>query len=193
MGQLFACTESKGRLENNGIHVVRVHIYTIAEASQTVEDRSSIINFHTLQNVRMMSDYQICPCINRCVCQCCLVAVWCCLAVRSPVEIYDDQVCTLFFYCIDIICQLCPALTYLFVNGRYTDKSDLDAFDLKNRGIVVAKSRDPCIFQSGLCFGQTGGSVIFGVIVGKVDSLDRTVRECGNIGRISFINIALAG
>ena len=78
-------------------------------------------------------------------------------------------------------------------NGRYTDKSDLDAFDLKNRGIVVAKSRDPCIFQSGLCFGQTGGSVIFGVIVGKVDSLDRTVRECGNIGRISFINIALAG
>ena len=77
-------------------------------------------------------------------------------------EIYDDQVCTLFFYCIDIICQLCPALTYLFVNGRYTDKSDLDAFDLKNRGIVVAKSRDPCVFQSGLCFGQTGGSVIFG-------------------------------
>lgn len=139
MGQLFACTESKGRLENNGIHVVRVHIYTIAEASQAVEDSSSIINFHTLQNVRMMSDYQICPCINRCVCQCCLVAVWCCLAVRSPVEIYDDQVCTLFFYCIDIICQLCPALTYLFVNGRYTDKSDLDAFDLKNRGIVVAK------------------------------------------------------
>ena len=122
-----------------------------------------------------------------------LVAVWCCLAVRSPVEIYDDQVCTLFFYCIDIICQLCPALTYLFVNGRYTDKSDLDAFDLKNRGIVVAKSRDPCVFQSGLCFGQTGGSVIFGVIVGKVDSLDRTVRECGNIGRIAFINIALAG
>ena len=141
----------------------------------------------------MMSDYQIGACIDCGMCQCGLITVRNCFTVISPVEVDDDQVCPLFFYGVNGAGKLCLTLADLLVNSRYTNQSDFNALDLKNSGIVIAKGSDSCIFQCGLRFGQTGSSIIFRMIVSKVGSFDRTVRKCGNIGRIAFVDIALAG
>ena len=139
-----------------------------------------------------MSHHKVSACINGGMCQCGLIAVRGGFFFVAPVEVDNDQICTFFFYFIDICYQLSPAFQ-VCIQLIDTDQAYFNAFDVDDSRLVISKCSDAGIFQSVLSIRIALGTIVTGMVVGKVCSLHRTGSQDGSILRISLERVLFVG
>ena len=114
----FPVFDGEGLLKYHGVLILRVGIASETEIPQAVSDVFVLITLDALQNMGVMSDYQICPLINGEMCQVLLNICGSIFSLIPPMEIDDDEFRAGFFQCGDILLHL---LLLLKMVGKLVD------------------------------------------------------------------------
>ena len=160
------------------------------EVSETVDDVFALVFFDSLENMRVMTAYQIRSLVDRKVSKCSLVAVRDFFFLIAPVEDHDRDLRAVCFYLGDVLLELFFTFEVIleFVDSY---KSDFDPLHFRYNSLIITKIQDTGIVKCLNSISIALIAIIMTVVVGSVDCFDGTGSEdAGILGR-SFESIFL--
>ena len=171
--------------ENHRIHIRRRTVTAKAEIAEAVSNVFPFIVLYRLQNMRMMTDDQICPTVNRRMRQRFLCLIRLRRFFRAPVECDNHQLRAL------LLCN-CNRLLYLFfprhsvIQDVYSNKGSRYTIYLFYCDFISDAVIDSGRIQRLLCIGQALCPIIAAVIVRQGDDIYGSVCQNLRVGRIAF-------
>ena len=179
--------DGEGLLDNDSVIIIGVKISPKAEIPQAVADVASPIALDSLEDMGVMADDKIRPCVHGGMGQRNLVVLGNVAVFHAPVKAGHNDLCTLVPERGDQGTEGF-GIAAVGVYGVKPQKADLYALDLHQGSVVKAEMDQAAVVQGLLGVKEALGAIVMGVVIGQVDRLNGAL--CQHLG---VLGIALEG